>query len=505
VDPASPASARLPISAPPLPREEGRTSPLLRVAVGVGKSSGWLSRRLGRGGGTTLPGYLAERIDPDLLAEFARRIPNGAVLVSGTNGKTTSTRILTDALERAGLAPITNRQGSNLSRGLAATLLGHADLRGRLQVADTAIGVFEVDEGALPAIAEVMQPRLILITNLFRDQLDRYFEVDYVASLWSRAFTRLPDTTVMVLNADDPQVARLGEAGDRPTLYFGIEDARVSRPELDHTSDARRCALCSVDLAYSSTYYAHLGHYACPKCGWRRPQPRVSAWRVDVQGVERSRVVASTPWGDQELAVPLPGLHNVYNALSAAAAAFALGVEAQAVRDAVAGARPAFGRLERFSVDGRNVCLALVKNPSGFNQMLRLLAEGNELRGPLMLALNDHGPDGRDVSWIWDVDLDLCRGRTTSFVVSGRRAHDMALRLKLAGCLASPDRAGVGGGGGGAPAELVIEGDVVRAFWQALDRVKPEETLYVLPTYTAMWTLRTELTRRGYVAPFWKH
>jgi len=469
------------------------------VAVSLGKSAGWLSRRLGQGGGTTLPGYVAERIDPGFLADLGRSIPNGTVVVTGTNGKTTSTRILTDALRRAGLTPISNREGSNLSRGLTTTLLDHTDLRGRLNVPENAIGVFEVDEGNLAAVLDAVQPRLVLITNLFRDQLDRYFEVDYIATLWARGLERLATSTPIVLNADDPQVAYLGEGIQHPVLHFGLEDTRISRPGSDHTSDARRCLRCNVDLVYSSTYYAHLGHYACQRCGWRRPQPRVGAWRVDLGGLGGSSVVAATPWGDQEFAVPLPGLHNVYNALSAGAAAFSLGVEAPAVREAVANARPAFGRLERFTIEGREVCLALVKNPSGFNQMLRLLIAGDDSTTGLLLALNDAGPDGRDVSWIWDADLDLCRGRTSSIVVSGTRAHDMALRLKLAGCYDGETISA-----GGQLADIVVEPDIVRAFWLALERVPPGDRLCVLPTYTAMWTLRTELARRGHVGEFWE-
>lgn len=470
--------------------------PRRALAVNAGKATRWLSRSLGRGGGTTLPGLVAERVDPGALPSLAADVPNGCVLITGTNGKTTSTRILVDAMQRSGLQPLTNREGSNLLHGLATSLLVHADPLGTLRVDERAIGVFEVDEGHLLPAVEAMQPRSVLITNLLRDQLDRYFELDWVAQLWQRALAALPASSKVILNADDPQVAYLGSALPNPVLYYGLEDCRRARPGLEHTSDSRRCLRCGTDLMHTRVFYAHLGHYGCPGCGWQRPDPRVTAWRVDLGGVEGSQLQVVTPSGAyDDLDLPLGGLHSVYNALAAVAAANALGLDAGAVRNAVAEARSPFGRLERFSVDGRNACLALVKNPSGFNETLRLLAADGGRKG-MMLALNDNGPDGRDVSWIWDVDLEQLPAGVEFLVCSGRRAQDMAVRLKYAGVLE-----------GAAPPELVIEPDVVRAFEVGLRKVAPggESALYVLPTYTAMWKLRESLARQGHLEPFWRN
>jgi lipid II isoglutaminyl synthase (glutamine-hydrolysing) len=467
-------------------------APRRALAVSAGKATRWLSRQLGRGGGTTLPGLVAERLDPRALGDLAAAVPQGCLFVSGTNGKTTSTRILADALQRSGLEPLTNREGSNLLHGLGTTLLVHAGTFGSLRVGERAIGVFEVDEGHLLPAIEAVQPKLVVITNLLRDQLDRYFEIDWVAQLWRKALAALPAESTVVLNADDPQLAHLGEGLPNRVIYYGMEDAEHGQDGLEHTSDSRRCLRCSKDLEYTRVYYAHLGHYRCPHCGWGRPQPSVVARRIALRGMDGSTLEVEGPAGALELDLPLGGLHNAYNALVAVATATAMDVPAEPVRAAVAAARSPFGRLERFTMDGRDVCLALVKNPSGYNETLRLLTSDERPKG-LMLAINDQIQDGRDVSWIWDVDFERCRDGVRFIVCAGRRAHDMSVRLKYAGLFE----------GAGGP-ELIIEQDVLKAFDVAMARSPGSDPLFVLPTYTAMWTLRETLAAKGHVERFWK-
>jgi UDP-N-acetylmuramyl tripeptide synthase len=463
------------------------------AAVSTGKAARLASRALHRGGGTTLPGYLAARMDPGLVASLAAGLPNGCVLITGTNGKTTTTRIMAAALRRAGLSVITNPEGSNLIQGIATVLLTHTTGLGRLSVPGSAIGVFEVDEGAFSRAAELLRPRLAVITNLFRDQLDRYFEVDFVASLWQRALRRLPDSATVVLNADDPQVAHLGEDLGVKVAYFGVEDGQHGRPAVEHVADARRCPRCEHDLLYELSFYAHLGHYSCKECGWRRPAPRFAAWRIELDGLNGSRSRITTPAGERTLELPLAGLYNACNALAAAAGACCLGVDPDLVQAGAEHAAPAFGRLEQFRVNGRNAVLVLVKNPIGYNEALRLVLAGRPPRR-LLLSLNDNGPDGRDVSWIWDVDLEMCQGRAGYLMVSGQRARDLALRLKYSGS----------GTAGGWPPVLAND-DIVAAFDEAIAATPEGETLYVLATYTALWALRGELVRRGVLAPFWRH
>jgi UDP-N-acetylmuramyl tripeptide synthase len=470
------------------------------AAVNVGKQARWLARTLGRGGGTSLPGLVAERIDPGLAGALAAELELGSVLISGTNGKTTTTRLLAEAQRRAGRSVLSNREGSNLQRGITTALLEWAGRTGHLARRPAGIGVFEVDEGALPGAIAALHPRMVVITNLFRDQLDRYFEVDFIARLWSRSLERLPAGATLVLNADDPAVAFLGESAPGDVVYYGLEDARHAQIGLEHVADSRRCPRCDVDLRYERTFYAHLGRYACERCGWRRPSPQVTASRVELDSLEGGRLEVAAPWGSRRYTLPLAGLYNIYNALAAVAAAGALGVEPTAVEQALAGASAAFGRLEQVTIGDKRACLLLVKNPSGFNQALRLLlGEGGGDPAGLLLALNDNGPDGRDVSWIWDVDLERCRDERVAFVVAaGSRAWDLALRLEYAGLpRATP-------AGDGADGSVVVEEDVVRAFRMALARTPPGRTLYVLPTYTALWTLREQLVEEGHLRPFWQ-
>jgi UDP-N-acetylmuramyl tripeptide synthase len=467
------------------------------AAVNAGKAVRFMSHPLGRGSGTTLPGHVADRIDPGLTAGLAGALHNGCALVTGTNGKTTTTRIMAGAARAAGLEVITNPEGSTMLSGIATSLLTHANSLGFLAAPASAIGIFGVDEGALPSAIETLRPRLVVITNLFREQLDRYFEVDLIARLWRRALSVLDPSTTVVLNADDPQVAHLGESIQARVTYFGLEDRQWARPELEHAADSRRCPHCSHDLLYELSFYAHLGHYACKECGWRRPDPRFAAWKVQLQGVEGSESHASTPAGDRLLRLPLPGLYNACNVLAAAAATSCLGVDPDLVQGATEEAVCAFGRFERVRVGDKNAVLLLVKNPTGFNESLRLLLSADGLRY-LLLGLNNNGPDGRDVSWIWDVEFEACRGRLEYLAVCGQRANDLALRLKYAGLC---DRYS---GPEASPLAPSAGGDIVRTFFRAIEQMPQEETLYVLASCTALWTLRRELAERGYLPPFWR-
>ena len=352
---------------------EIKINPRRAVAVDAGKGTRWLSRRLGKGGGTNYPGLVTQRIDPSALHDLAASVPNGCVFVTGTNGKTTTTRILTDAVRRSGLDPLNNREGSNMTPGVLTTLLAESDVLGTLRVSERTIGIFEIDEGHLLPAIKAVQPRMVLFTNLLRDQLDRYFEMDWTAHLWKEALKTLPETSVVVLNADDPQIADLADDLPNPLVYYGVEDSRHALPEIEHISDARRCLKCGTDLEYSYVYYAHLGHYSCPACGWSRPDPGVSAQRDrprryrgeshrgdHANRIDRAR--AATRWAVQRLQRPC-----------SSGGGECAGPGPAVDHGAVGAAKSAFGRMERFTVDGKSACLALVKNPSGYNELLRLL------------------------------------------------------------------------------------------------------------------------------------
>ncbi len=491
----------------------------LAAAVAAARLAGAASRALGRGGGTALPGLVAERIAPDLLERLSAQLPRGAIVVTGTNGKTTTSHMLARILATAGQVPLRNASGSNLARGIATSLAGQADHLGRVHVSPQTVGLFETDEAALARVVPAVRPRLVVVTNLFRDQLDRYGEVDAVAAVWRTALERVrtsppavphrsPTGThpalppgdgsaagpTLVLNADDPTVASLGDAfglqhaGAGASMFFGIADERLGGPGTEHASDAKTCPACGARLEYARSYYGHLGHYACAN-GHRRPEPGVVALRVDQQGFDGTDLDIQTPAGRLRLRLPLPGLYNVYNALAAATAGIAAGASLDAVRSGLEGFTAAFGRLERLAIGDKTVYLVLAKNPVGMNEALRtVFADGAPKH--LLLALNDLDADGRDVSWIWDADFEHVAGHAASLVVSGRRADDLAVRLKYAGALEGQ--------------VLRAEADLGRALDAAIVHVPVGGTLFAVVTYTAMLELRRVLTTRGHVQPYWE-
>jgi UDP-N-acetylmuramyl tripeptide synthase len=459
--------------------------PLARLANAAGKLTR-LGLQISGRGGTALPGLVALTIDPDFIAALASDLAHGVVLVSGTNGKTTTTRMLSDIVRATGWAPTHNRSGSNLERGIAGALLTESTWRGE---PSGDIGLFEVDEASLPLVLARISPRVVLVTNLFRDQMDRYFEIDQLARRIGDAIAKLDPRVTLVLNADDPIVAWLGQRHSGPVLYFGVDDPTVGGRVPQVISDATRCPRCKQPLHYERVVLAHEGDWSCPSCGLARPERDVSATRVALTAVsseiELRTAVASA---FDPVRVPIAGLYNAYNALAALAVARALDIALPTAALAIANFRPAFGRLEQVAVDGREMRLILVKNPAGFNAAIGALLETGR-RPRLLAALNDRDADGRDVSWIWDADFETLAPAVEHAVVTGIRSRDLANRLKYAGV-----------------ARERIE--VVDPWGSAIDRAigaaPSGGEVVVLATYTAMQALRAELARRGHVAPFWE-
>ncbi len=470
------------------------------AAIIAAKTVAGLSRRLRFGGGTALPGLIAERIDPGIVAGLARRLGQGSVIVTGTNGKTTTARLLRSVVEAAGLRPVANREGSNMMRGVAAALAEAASWEGKTPGRKKRVGVFEVDEATMPLVAREVLPRAVVFTNLFRDQLDRYGEVETVAALWRKAVAEFPENVTLVLNADDPAVASLRDSATGPVISFGLQDVLQATNEIEHAADARWCVRCGEELIYTAVFYGHIGHWRCPSCGSERIAPDVSCTKVvPVDG--GLDLTIRTPTGEIAVRLPLAGVYNAYNALAAATGAVALGVEDAAIEAGLATFTAGFGRQERMQVRGREVEVILAKNPSGLNQVLRTLIANGE---PLNLAvfLNDDLADGRDISWIWDVDFELLRGRVRSLVVSGVRAWDMALRLKYAGVGgAAPIEAGASTYQG---STADVEENVAMALKQALDGTPEGGTLVVIPTYTAMLEVRNILGKWAGRGAFWE-
>lgn len=460
--------------------------PRLSLAVGVSRLSAAAIRRLGRGGGTALPGLLATLIDPGALGKLSRQLPGGCVVVAGTNGKTTTARMLATILEQAGHRVVHNRSGSNLVRGITAAFAEQSSLLGRVR---GEIAVIEADEAAFPAVVRQTSPRIVLLLNLFRDQLDRYGELDTVARSWGEALRVLPAESRVVVNVDDPTLAALtGELAGR-RLAFGLAEQRVALDRLPHAADASVCRRCGTAFTYRAAFLSHLGDYRCPGCGFERPPLDVAAGSIALEGLERLSFEVTVPGREPwPVEVPLSGLYNVYNALAAAAAALALGIVPEVIQAGLAGMRAAFGRLERVSYRGRSLVIVLIKNPTGLNEVVRMLASAR-VEAPLLILINDLDADGRDVSWLWDADLEPLAGARFPVFTGGIRGADMALRLKYASV---PEE------------RLRVLGDLPGALDAFVSALAPGQTGYILPTYTALLALRRALAERGVAPAFWR-
>jgi UDP-N-acetylmuramyl tripeptide synthase len=456
---------------------------LLRVKLATARAVGGLARRAGRGGGTSLPGKVLMALEPEAISELAARLPQGSVVVSATNGKTTTTTMIASILERAGVSLVHNRAGANMAGGVASTLLSAAR-SGDAISGD--LGLFEIDEFWLDQITPQLQPRAVLLGNLFRDQLDRYGELDTIADRWAGVVASLAPTARLVLNADDPLIADLGRNAPNVT-YFGVEDPSVAMPEMQHASDSKHCRRCGAAYSYEAIYLGHLGLYRCPNCGQERPAPTVAAEQITLDGTRGASFRIRTPTESLAVKLPLPGLYNVYNALGAAALCLELDSPPSTVAAGLAGVTAAFGRAERVRIGATELSILLVKNPAGANEILRTLAlEPGEL--DVLAILNDRTADGRDVSWIWDADFELLAGAVGRVTCAGTRAAELALRLKYAGV-------GV--------ERIRVVADLPTALDAAVAQAAAGR-LFVLPTYTALLQLRDELASRGHVAQFWE-
>jgi UDP-N-acetylmuramyl tripeptide synthase len=362
---------------------------------------------------------------------------------------------------------------------------------GHLPADRFAIGLFEVDEGSFPDILrQVSEPKAVVFTNIFSDQLDRYLEPAYIKALLEQAMRSLPADTALILNADDPRVAFLAADLSNPRLYFGIEDPELCRGGADPTSDFPRCPRCDGELTYACVYYAHLGHWACGDCGLARPQPQVRLAKADLTGSFSTRLAVATPTAETMLEIPLPGLYNAYNALAAAATASQCQLPERSLA-AMEQITAGFFRMEKVRVAGHDVYLTLAKNANSYTEVLRAVVRDGQPRR-MLLGLGDDPANQPDTSWIWDVDFASLTGLVPAPVVTGNRATDLAVRLKYAGWVGSGDT------------ELAIEPDPVRAFQIALARTPASQPMWVVSTSVVLWELRRWLVRQGYVKELWR-
>ena len=404
---------------------------------------------LNLGTGSTWPGHIALQLSPRIITSLSSQLKKGVIVIAGTNGKTTTSKMVTEILINSGNTVITNHKGANLLNGIASCLLTAADFSGKI---DSDWAVFEVDEATFPLLLTYIKPHLIVFLNLFRDQLDRYGEIDTIAGIWKKSLANLDSQTTLVLNADDPGIAFLGNGLKAKTVYFGINDHQYYSEKLDYASDSIFCPRCNFRLNYITTTFSHLGNWVCPKCNLQRPNILINKWDY----------------------FPLPGTYNVYNTLAGITAAKVLGVNDGKIRQSLEHFLPAFGRQEEIGIGNKKIVIYLSKNPTGFNESLKTVIFRKNLRN-IIIALNDNIPDGRDISWIWDVDFEMLKETNCQIMVSGKRALDMTLRLKYAGI---PNN------------RIIIESNLNQVIQLGLKDIRSPDILYILPTYSAMLEAR---------------
>ena len=456
------------------------------VAVTTGKTVAALTAFLKMGSGTSLPGKVARKLDPQLLQHLGRQVKKQVIAVTGTNGKTTTCGLMAQFLRESGGKVVHNQLGANMVPGITAALVQQSSIFGKLQ-ADYA--VLEVDEASMRGLTGEIEVQRVVVSNLFRDQLDRYGELDTTARMIQEGIRKTAIAKGqgrLILNGDDPLVTTLGQdeaikVGGKAEnlLYFGVEQvtyqhgASVDCP-VPFTREVTQCPSCQGPLVYQNLVFGHLGDYQCSQCGYKRPELTVAAEHVLVKP-EESEV--RLRYGNQtvEVTLPLPGLFNVYNLLAAAAVAYDMGLPPNVIISGLTHYQSVFGRAEKKIIQGKNALIMLIKNPVGASEVLKLV--GGDPKGRLLIALNDNYADGRDVSWIWDAQFEVIPA-SKSVVVSGVRAEDMAIRLKYAGI---PE------------GNMTIEPDLKTALDKALAQTQPDETLYILPTYTALLNLHKML------------
>ncbi len=453
----------------------------------MGKLLIGVTRVTGRGG-TTLPGRTALKLSPNILPYLGRQLPHGSVLVTGTNGKTTTSTLLTGILRQAGYRCVHNQSGSNMSWGVASSLISASTWGAKLP---GDMGVMEVDEGAFPAMVRGLQPRGTVVTNIYRDQLDRFGEIDHIQKKIQNGLDALPQGSFQVLNADDPSLTSMHSSWEGKKWHYGFELEMPPDRFQNTARDIKSCPRCHHKLHYTRVYFAHLGDYSCPQCDFKRPRPDVALVGRSFTADGRTVIELRLQGEPLKVTYPLMGSYNLYNALAAVTCALALGVSIKDIGEAVAKATPSFGRMERFTMEGRTLLMALIKNPVGANEVLRTLMEREE-KIHLLVAINDKIADGTDVSWLWDTDfeqLGSIRERLAPVVVSGQRAWDMAVRLKYAGI---------------DPVDIITTENPKQAILRALELTPPGEILFIMPTYTAMFDMRRTLNSLGVGKPYWE-
>lgn len=440
-----------------------------KIVIIAGKLISLLSKTMNVGSGSTWPGHIALSLNKNYVKEILQKNTHlKMVLIAGTNGKTTTSKLIRKLLEQTRIRVIHNESGANLLNGIASALIQNASLSGKI---NAGYAVFEVDENSLPLVVHELTPDFLIILNLYRDQLDRYGETDSIAKKWQKVTASLPLSSSIILNADDPQIAYLAKNTKAKVFYFGLDDPKLHQKSHQHAVDSTYCPNCGKKLSYEVVYFSHSGDWECINCGVKRPRLDQSTAPI----------------------YPLSGIYNYYNTHAAVLLSKLLNIPDKTVNSALHEFSPAFGRQEIIEVEGKKAQIFLSKNPTSFNQSLRTITELKAKH--LLIVLNDRIPDGRDVSWIWDVDFEDYLNDKIDVHVSGDRCFDMGLRLKY---LSSSEfsNSNFQFSMKTSNFKFQIEGDVRKAIAISLEKISKDEILYILPTYSAMLEVRKILTGR---------
>ena len=420
----------------------------------LGKSIELISKKIVKRSGSTWPGHVALKTNKKFLQKLISKNPNlKLILVAGTNGKTTTTKLLVEILQKNNKSVFSNQEGANLLNGIASTFISHANVKGHIPY-DAAI--LEVDENSLQHVTEAITPDAILVLNLFRDQLDRYGEVNSIAKKWQSALLKIPKKTKLIINGDDPQLRYIGENSELHSFYFGLDEKFMNSKISSHDSDFLYCPHCSAKLEFKKLSYSHMGLFSCPSCKFTHKPTQTFP----------------------TLSNPLLGDYNRYNINAAALAAQKVfGIEPKSIETVLQNFKPAFGRQEEIKVRDKNIVILLSKNPTGFNQSIQAVLSKDK-NPSIVLVLNDRIPDGRDISWIWDVDFENLKESRT-ITISGDRALDMTIRIKYTGISEST---------------YTINEKLEDALHESINKTPKEQTLYILATYSGMLETRQILT-----------
>lgn len=450
------------------------------LAVLVCKLSRALIRLLGRGG-TAFPGRMALKICPDVLSALSNGVRT--ILITGTNGKTTSARMIEQAFIDQKRSYLSNKSGANLISGITAEFAMNSSITGHCK---KEYAVIECDEAASKTVLKYLKPEVIVATNVFRDQLDRYGEITHTLNNIIEGISHSPES-LLCLNADCSLISSIPEHVPNPVVFFGI-NVPLADADSKELSDASHCIHCKTEYEYDYHTYGHLGGFRCPKCGYSRPTPQYAVTEISALDVDSSSVNMDLNGRELFLHINLPAVYNIYNAAGAAAALDAFGFQRAEIASALASFDCGFGRMEKFDLEGRPGRMMLVKNPAGCNQVMRYLAALPD-DAMFVVCLNDNDADGTDISWIWDADferLSTMGERLDQVLVSGVRAEDMLLRLKYAGV----------------PEERMT---LVHDYGELIERMcKSEHRVFIMPTYTAMLDLRSQLQKRLGGKEFWE-